>query len=198
MPILGSQVGMFDLSGLGAEAGRKMPRRAPGWKGQGTDEMHFDRESHVIESSAHRPILNGIAANPLDYLNEIETGFRQVYRLLEKHRDELLAEGGLIDRFAGDEVRVVLRNTGLYAELLLKASHPDVLRDALDRDRVFDRLWEEVSDSPRLAQLIPSEIEDLWRGDVPLFTTRPGSRDLWASADRHFPDMLNESGLDRA
>src|SRR5207247_1539400 len=66
------------------------------------------------------------------------------------------------------------------------------------RDRLFDRLWEEVSDRPRLAQLIPAEVEDLWRGDIPLFTTRPGSRDLWASADRRFPGILNESGLDRA
>src|SRR2546430_11729705 len=31
-----------------------------------------------------------------------------------------------------------------------------------------------------------------------LFTTRPGSRDLWASVDRRFPGVLNESGLDCA
>jgi type 2 lantibiotic biosynthesis protein LanM len=197
-PISAGEFGMFDLSGLGAEAGQKMPRRAPGWKGLGTDEMHFARQSHVIQSSAHRPILNGIAASPLDYLDEIQTGFRQVYRLLQTHRDELLTQGGPIDRFAGDEVRVVLRNSSRYAQLLLEGSHPDVLRDGLDRDRVFDRLWEEVTDQPRLAQLIPAEIEDLWRGDVPLFTTRPGSRDLWAGADRHFPAVLNECGLDRA
>jgi type 2 lantibiotic biosynthesis protein LanM len=199
VPITGGrESGAFDLSGMGAEAGRIMPGRVPGWKGEGTDEMHFARESPVLESSAHRPRLNGVTATPLDYLDEIETGFRQVYQSLERHRDELLAAGGLIESFANDEVRVVLRNSSRYGELLVEGSHPDVLRDGLDRDRLFDRLWEEVKDRPRLAQLIPAEIADLWRGDIPLFTTRPGSRDLWASRDRHFPEMLNESGLDRA
>jgi type 2 lantibiotic biosynthesis protein LanM len=194
----GRETGIFDLSGLGAEAGRKIPMRAPGWNCEGTDEMHFARQTLVVDSADHRPTLNGNTTTPLDYLDEIESGFQQVYRLLEKHRGELLAPGGLIDRFANDEVRVVLRSSSVYAELLQEGSHPDVLRDGLDRDRLFDRLWEEINDRPQMAQLIPAEVEDLWRGDIPLFTTRPGSRDLWASADRHFPAMLNESGLDRA
>ncbi len=160
----GRETGVFDLSGLGAEAGRKIPMRAPGWNGKGTDEMHFARQALVIDSSDHRPMLDGNAATPLDYLDEIESGFQQVYRLLEKHRGELLAQGGLIDRFANDEVRVVLRSSSVYAELLQEGSHPDVLRDGLDRDRLFDRLWEEVNDRPRIAQLIPAEVEDLWRG----------------------------------
>jgi len=194
----GRESGAFDMSGLGAEVGRKIPMHTPVWKSKGTDEMHFARETQVVGSADHRPKLNGTAATPVDYLDEIEAGFNGVYRLLEKYRGELLAEGGLIDRFADDEVRVVLRNSSSYAELLNAGYHPDMLRDALDRDRLFDRLWEDVPDRPRLAQLIPAEIEDLWRGDIPLFTTRPGSRDLWASGDRHFPDLLNESGLELA
>jgi len=194
----GREAGVFDMSGLGAEPGRKIPMHASVWKGKGTDEMHFARELQLVGSSDHRPRLNDVVASPLDYLDEIEKGFREVYALLETHRDELLAAGGLIERFIDDEVRVVLRNSCFYAELLQHGSHPDVLRDALDRDQLFDRLWEAVPDRPRLARLIAAESEDLWRGDIPLFTTRPGSRDLWASADRRFPNMLNETGLDRA
>jgi type 2 lantibiotic biosynthesis protein LanM len=194
----GRESGAYDLSGLGSGIGQKMPMRMPGWNRKGTDEMQFVREGRTIESSDHRPTLNGAEVSPLDYLDEMENGFRQVYRLLEKHRDELLAEGGLLDRFADDEVRVVLRDSTRYAELLQEGSHPDALRDGLDRDRLFDRLWDDVVDRPRLAQLIPAEVEDLWRCDIPLFTTRPGSRDIWASKERCFPNALNESGLDRA
>jgi type 2 lantibiotic biosynthesis protein LanM len=194
----GRESGVFDLSGLGAEAGQKMPMRGSVWKEKGTDEMHFARDAQVIASSDHRPTLNEARVTPLDYLDEIETGFRQVYRLLETHRNELLAEGGLISRFAHDEVRVVLRDSSRYSQLLQEGSHPDVLRDGLDRDRLFDLLWEDVTYRPRLAEFIPAESQDLWRGDIPLFTTRPASRDLWAGVDRCFPDALNESGLDRA
>lgn len=199
VPVWGGQEsGVFDLSGLGAEAGQKMPMRAAAWKEKGTDEMHFVRDAQVIGSADHRPRLNGTTATPVDYLGEIEAGFEQVYRLLEKHRTELLAQGGLLERFAQDEVRIVLRDSSRYSQLLQEGSHPDVLRDALDRDRLFDLLWEDVPHRPRLAELISAETEDLWRGDIPLFTTRPGSRDLWASLDRRFSDWLTESGLDRA
>ena len=199
VPIGGGRNGeVFDFSGLGADEGQKLPMRRPGWKNAGSDQMQFERQPAMIESSDHQPTLNGARAKPLEYLDALERGFQQVFQLLAKHRDELLAPGGLLERFARDEVRVVLRNTSRYAELLQEGSHPDVLRDALDRDRLFDRLWDEVQHRPRLAQLIPAEIDDLWRGDIPLFTTRPDSRDLWAGPDRRFKDILNESGLERA
>ena len=91
--------------------------------------MQFVREKLVIESSEHRPTLKGAPVTPLDYLDEIEHGFREVYRLLENHQAELLAAGGLIDRFGDDDVRVVLRGSNHYGELLVEGSHPDVLRD---------------------------------------------------------------------
>ncbi|HWW02074.1 MAG TPA: type 2 lanthipeptide synthetase LanM family protein [Candidatus Acidoferrum sp.] len=188
----------FDLSGLGADAGQKLRGRSPGWEDVGTDEMHFARRQEVIASSSHRATLNGTATDPLEHLEAMERGFQQVYQVLEKRRQELLAPGGILDRFAGDDVRVVLRNTSSYGELLAEGSHPDVLRDAVDRDRLFDRLWQDVKERPLLAQVIPAEIEDLWRGDVPLFTTQPGSRDLWAGVHRRFDGALNESGLDCA
>jgi type 2 lantibiotic biosynthesis protein LanM len=194
----GREEGAFDFSGLGAEPGQKLPGRGPGWEGAGTDKMHFVRQARALESSTHRPTLNGAQTRPLDYFDAIEAGFRQVYGLLDKHRDELLAPDGLLARFAEDEVRVVLRNTARYAELLQEGSHPDVLRDGLERDRLFDRLWEEVKDRPHLAWFIPAETQDLWQGNIPLFTTRPGSRDLWDSAGRRLPGVLNESGLERA
>ncbi len=190
--------GAFDLSGLGADVGQQIPTRVPGWENLGSDEMHFARKSEVFEASAHRAKLNGAVTNPLDYLEAIQNGFERIYRLLENHREELLGSGGWLQRFADDEIRVVLRNSSTYGDLLREGSHPDVMRDALDRERLFDRLWEEVKDRPSLAQLIPAETEALWRGDIPLFTTRPKSRDLWADADRHFKKVLDESGLECA
>lgn len=187
--------GAFDLSGLGADVGQQVPTRVAGWENLGTDEMHFARKPEVFEASAHRAKLNETVTNPLDYLEAIQSGFERIYRLLENHREELLGPEGLLERFADDEIRVVLRNSSTYGDLLREGSHPDVLRDALDRDRLFDRLWEEVKDRPSLAQLIPAETEALWQGDIPLFTTRPKSRDLWAGADRHFKEVLDESGL---
>ena len=187
----------IDLSGLAAEAGKGLPWRYPGFDEVGTDEMRFVRRLDVIKSSDHRPNLNGVAVKVLDYAGALEAGFRHVYELLEKQRPELLAGGGPLDRFAGDEVRLLLRATSQYREFLDEGFHPDVLRDALDRDRLFDRLWEGVEERPRQARFIAAEVEDLWRGDIPFFSTRPGSRDLFGSAGQRFANEFSESGIER-
>ncbi|MEX2286285.1 MAG: type 2 lanthipeptide synthetase LanM family protein, partial [Planctomycetaceae bacterium] len=188
----------YDMSGMGAEPGQKLPWRYPTWEGLGTDEMHLVRKDDVIDSAEHLPALNGVAARLLDFVDEIEGGFREMYELLYTQRAELLAPGGPLDRFAADEVRVILRATNRYGELLDEGCHPDLLRDALDRDRHFDRLWEEVQMRQMLEALVHAEVEDLWNGDIPLFTTRPQSRDLWNSTGRRFADVHHESGMESA
>jgi type 2 lantibiotic biosynthesis protein LanM len=187
----------IDLSGLAAEAGKGLPWRYPDFDAVGTDAMRFVRRPDVIPSSDNRPNLNGAAVKLLDHAEALEAGFRHVYGLLEKHGPELLAGGGPLEHFAGDEVRVLLRPTSQYREFLDEGSHPDVLRDALDRDRLFDRLWEGVPEWPRHARFIPVEVEDLWRGDIPFFSTRADSRDLWGGAGQRFPDEFSESGLEQ-
>ena len=64
-----------------------------------------------------------------------------------------------------------------------------MLRDALDRDQLFDRLWGGLH-KPWQARLVPSEVDDLWRNYIPFFSARPGSHDLWDAAGRHFPVLF--------
>ncbi|HEV3117236.1 MAG TPA: type 2 lanthipeptide synthetase LanM, partial [Gemmataceae bacterium] len=64
------------------------------------------------------------------------------------------------------------------------------------RDRLFDRLWEEVKTTPRMARLIAAEIADLWRGDIPYFSTRPASHDVWGSDGQCFAGEFLRSGME--
>jgi type 2 lantibiotic biosynthesis protein LanM len=70
-----------------------------------------------------------------------------------------------------------------------------MLRSGLDRDRHFDRLWVGIEQRPYLARVIRAEHEDLERGDIPMFTTRPESCDIWSSSDERITDFFDESGL---
>jgi type 2 lantibiotic biosynthesis protein LanM len=45
---------------------------------------------------------------------------------------------------------------------------------------------------PHLARVVPAEIEDLTDGDIPMFTTRPDSRDLWSSSGERVPEFFAE------
>jgi type 2 lantibiotic biosynthesis protein LanM len=188
----------IDVSGLGALGGQTLPRGEAFWEAAGTDEIHYGVRSGSLPPGQNRPTLEGADTNPLEFADAIVEGFERVYRTLEAHRDELLREGGILDGFAGDEVRVIARSTQIYGLLLQAASHPDTLRDGLDQERLLDRLWVGIRSQPQLEALIPAEHRDIEARDIPVFTTRPDSRDVWTSRGERLTGLLDEPGLARA
>lgn len=186
----------LDVSGLGSMAGQLTPHPVPHWLAEGTDEMRLARRRMEIPEGQNRPTLNGGEVDALDYSDAVEAGFTSMYRCLVKHRDDLLSPQGPLARFENDEVRLIMRPTYIYGLLLSESFHPDVLRDALDRDRLFDRLWVGIDECPDLASIIPAEARDLHNGDVPIFTTRPKSRDLWTSSRQRISNFYDETGID--
>lgn len=184
-----------DLSGLGAVDGQMTPHALPHWEDAGTDTMHLVRKRKPVWPDQNRPRLAGATVNVADYREEILVGFASAYFLLLEHREELLADDGPLARFAGDEVCVFLRSSRTYRRLLRESYHPDVLRDALDRDRLFDLLWIEVRDDQDLARVIRVERDNLQQGDIPLFSSRPGSRDLWVGEKERIPGFFPQSSL---
>ncbi len=187
-----------DISGLWGAAGQLSAEPLPHWVDAGTDAMRLARERLRMPGARNRPRL-GIGEDteidPLDHGAAVLAGLRDTYLLLLAHRDELLAEDGPLAAFAADPVRVILRPTALYAKLLSEGSHPHVLGDALELERHFDRLWVPVVEQPLLAAAIPSEADDLWQGNVPVFTSLPGSRDLWDSRGRLIPEVWDAPSL---
>ena len=183
----------IDLSGLASLPGQLTPRPVPRWEGVGTDEMRLMRKRVEMPGSDNRPTLNGTEINVLDYGDAVAAGFTSLYGSLLKHRDDLLA--GPLARFAEDEIRAIMRATNTYGVLLRESFHPDTLRNALDRDRLFDHLWAIVDYCPYLAKVIAAERLDLQKGDVPIFITLPNSRDVWSSANERFVDFFDEPGM---
>jgi lantibiotic modifying enzyme len=111
-PIYGSETDEgVDMSAFGARSGQPCPVGITlSWERAGTDEMRLIRNKTVPTMVArNRPILEGQEVAAGDYVEAFLTGFRWVYRLIEKRRDELQAMGGLLDRFGEDEVRFVAR-----------------------------------------------------------------------------------------
>jgi type 2 lantibiotic biosynthesis protein LanM len=186
-----------DISGLGTVEGQLSLLGIPQWEKAGTDEMRFVRKPMPLQAARNRPSLVGASVALLDQVDHITTGFCNLYRLLVKHREELLADEGPLAAFTHDEVRVVLRPTQTYGRLLEESFHPDTLRDAVDRDHLFDRLWIAVKQLPYLTSIIPAEQEALQNGDIPRFTTRPASRNLWACSGACIENFFDETSLAR-
>ncbi|MBM7774784.1 type 2 lantibiotic biosynthesis protein LanM [Actinokineospora baliensis] len=184
--------GALDISGLGGDKGGQYPIDGVAWEGAGTDRMRLVRRTAEFVGAANRPALNGTHADPAAFQTALLGGFRAGYDAIVAGRDELRRA---LDRFAGDEIRIVARATRSYSTVLDESTHPDVLRDGLDRDRLFDVLWAESAHDPVRARLVRHEQADLWAGDIPLFTGRADSRDVWTSTGTRLPDLLDGSGL---
>ncbi len=187
----------IDISGLGAAGTQLTPDKLPVWEGVGTDEMHLTRQHVEFSSAGHRPSLSGQVIDVRSYGAAVAEGFEQLYRLILDKRTAFVAPNGPLARFGEVETRVVARATRTYSLLLQESNHPDLLRNALDRDRLYERLWRDVTTSPRLARLIQAERRDLHNGDVPIFLAKPASRHLWGSQGEEIAEFLPESGLAR-
>jgi type 2 lantibiotic biosynthesis protein LanM len=183
-----------DMSGLGGQPGQMNPHRLVAWEDPGTDQMRLVRRRVELPVSENRPRLGDEDVDVLDYKESLFAGFTDTYRLLCKDGQALLTEQ--LPRFARDATRVLVRSTNVYGLLLYESYHPDLLRDALDRDRFFDRLWLDVAQRPYLARLIPAEKADLWRGDIPFFGGFPDQRTLLTSEDEPVVDFLDTPSLE--
>lgn len=188
----------MDLSAVGGGESQQTPNRFPTLVDAGTDVMRFERTFVMLPPSQNRPALGGQVVDPTRYIGRILAGFAHTYRLLLAHRATLLAPDGPVHAFAGTAIRVVLRPTRQYALILMESYHPDVLRDALDRDLLIDRLWLAIPSRPELERTIAYEHADLVVGDVPLFGGRPDSYDLFTTHGTRIENYFAQTGLSAA
>lgn len=185
----------FDISGLALQSeGRLSPVPIPQWEGEGTDEMRLVRKQIEMERGYNCPRLRDQDVQPLDYLEQVASGFTSLYRLLLANREELLADW--LPRCAQDETRFVVRSTRIYWMMSRDSFHPNQLRDALKRERFLDYLWMDVPNRPLLKLIIPAERAALWEGDIPMFSTHPESPHLWTNLGECLPDFFEKSGLE--
>lgn len=187
-----------DISGLGGESGQVLPERVPRWEAGRSDLMNLTPTRATLAPAENRPSLRGNDVDMLDFAPFLEKGFEDVYRVILANRTDLLSQRGALAAFAGAEVRSIFRPSRIYGLLLQVAFHPDYLQDALQRDRLFDKLWLATQNEFRLRRLIEDERRDLERADVPIFTTRVDSRHVWNSFGKCHENILSRSGLSLA
>ena len=188
----GEEANAVDISGLAAVEGEMTPNPVLQWEKPGTDEMVAVRRRMPMTGGNNRPRLGDREVDTLEHTGSFVDGFTTMYRALARHRDEL---SRYLDRFADDPVRAVLRATRGYHLLWFESFHPDMLRDALDRDLFLDRLWVGLEDNSYLIPVVAFERRDLEEGDIPAFGSRPGSADLWSARGERVPGYFEEPAL---
>jgi type 2 lantibiotic biosynthesis protein LanM len=182
----------LDISGLGGSQGQLLPNKIRYWIDEGKDTMRLGQKEGALVGSNNQPQLNGLPINQSDFVEDLISGFIQVYELIIFKKDEFLNHSPFA-KFANDEIRVVVRSTRIYALLLQESNHPNLLRDALDQDQFFDKLWVGVKNRAFLKDLISIEQDSLRRLDIPYFITTPNSKDIWTHNGCRLNNFLEES-----
>jgi type 2 lantibiotic biosynthesis protein LanM len=185
----------LNVGGLGSDEDQFTPREVFGWAGAGTDEMRVSTRRVLMAAKENLPRMGGAIAPVGAYTEELIAGFEAMLRFLAEAKPTLLADHGPLAAFAGDEVRRLVRPTSSYGELIGAGHHPDHLRDALDREQLLDMLWAASGGSQALLRLTPAEKEDLRLDDIPYFTGRTDSRDIWDSRGARIAGILDEPPL---
>jgi type 2 lantibiotic biosynthesis protein LanM len=190
----------FEFSGFGGRAGQVAAANMPVWEASGTDQMRLVRRAGRLKGFSNLPSLDGRQLSVAEYSEPLVNGFIDMYHFLLAHRQELGSSDGPLEAFAKDEIRIVLRPTRLYARLLEESYHPDLLRNAINRERLFDRLWYGIDSwPPGVQEIIPAIIAaeryDLWNGDIPYFGAIASGIDLIDSQAQLQKDFFAVSGL---
>lgn len=105
-------------------------------------------------------------------------GFTKTYGFFERNKFELLKDLGPIQEFKDSTIRVVLQGTYFYSQLLRESFHPHLMQDALDREIHFYYLYADREKTINSCKLANYECDELYQGDIPVFHTTPGSRNL--------------------
>lgn len=161
----------IDTSAAGALPGQQPMMMAPDIVGVGTDEARMAMIPVTLPPSQNHP-----AAEPalVEFWPEVLAGFDR----LSDHLRGLDARGELrprLARFEACPLRVVVRQTEVYAELARMLWHPVSLHkeeEARERARaLLARMGENVATAPSDPAVIEAEIDELMIGDIPFFAT---------------------------
>ncbi len=186
----------IDLSGLGA-GDELSPMPLLVLEDVGKDTMRLVRRRVPMPAGRHSAMCDGTPLDAADHVDDILRGFARTYDFLAANRECITAPGGPLDAFANAKTRVLLRATFYYALILSDSFHPAVLRDGLERDLFFDRLWLHVPAQKILARVVEAERADLWANDIPSFTIRPDAPHLWTSRGEKIADVWPETAMQR-
>lgn len=184
-----------DVSGLTGRSGQTLPIKAIGLRDVGTDDMHIALQRVETFFDANRPSLDGEPLVAHDFVDELAAGFRSTYQTVLRCREDWLKDSGALAAFKNVRARILLRPTMQYSTLLASMTQPQCVTDGREFDFRLDRFLASGPAWEGAATVALAERADLWRRDIPAFSTRVGSRDLISTAGEVVRDFLDSDGL---
>lgn len=176
-----------DPSGTGSLPSQQPRLQVPAIVDHGTDTAHVSTMTVDAPPSANHP-----SPEPdLDrYWQHVVEGFAELSDDL-RARDRAGQLAPLLEGFTDCPVRVLMRDTAAYAELIRMLWHPSSLhRPERASQQAADLLVRQAQNSQIASgdpDVVAAEVADLLVGDVPVFTAVAGDEDITGPGDTRLP-----------
>lgn len=127
-----------------------------------TKPFHIDRQKNIINNDIDfKYIYNNEKINIL-------SGFNELIRTFLTNKNDFLSSG-ILDKVKKEEIRLVIRPSKMYAEVLQKLTHPYHIKT---KNTVYDFLTKSLYNNNYEKEFLESEKAQLINGDIPIFHLR--------------------------
>lgn len=185
----------IDVSGLSGEGGQTSKKiYSFVLENQGTDEICLERKFVVSQENNNRISLNGVKLDPLDYIDNIEDGFKECYTLINENKKQFIETINKI--FEVGRYRQVLRPTYIYAKYLDAAHHKNFMKSIDDRLNLFKNISvNDIAATNTLAndKKVLGELNSLLDDDIPYFSSDYCSKNLYINDKEAIEDYYEVS-----
>jgi type 2 lantibiotic biosynthesis protein LanM len=187
-----------DISAFGDGTGES-GWEAPDWAAAGTADMHATTRRVPLPPPTSLPTLaDGTKVDPYEYDQEFLTGIRETSAALARIAGDVAVDPSVEPLLSGTPIRVLLRPTAQYAQIIRALRHPAVLHNAFLAEGAFECLlqdWTHADPGHRRA-VYSAERVALLRGDIPYFEVHAQRRDLVCCDGSVIEDFYAASPLD--
>lgn len=187
-----------DISAFGGGVGGA-EWRMPDWAAAGTGDMHATTRAVRLPPGASLPTRDdGVEVDPYAHDRHFLAGMAGTSAALARIAGDLAADPSFESLVSGTPVRVLLRPTAEYVQVIQALRHPAVLHNAFLAEGAFECLLQEPvhADPAHQRTVYAAERAALLRGDIPYFEVHAHRRDLIGCDGSVIADFYDASPID--
>lgn len=174
------------------------------WQFINTDGMHLTSKTAIIPSGTNAVILEGKPVLSRNYVQEIVTGFEEIYRLLINNKETLLGKDSPLSTIKSLKSRFIPHPSILYAVVAKNSLNPKSLRNGIEYSILINSLIDTFSRSLLKVEANPEnwaiwqvETKSLQQQDIPYFSVSCNSSDLEIERDKLIKQLFKISSYQR-
>ena len=160
---------------------------APSLVHLGSSKMKINMSKKQIFTQQNSITIDEKYQKTIDFLSFINDGFIEIYQWIVNNQK--LFENLVFDLFKDCQVRIVVKPTMVYSQLISAANHPDFLTRDIHRKIVFSRVGL-MSENEMITK---NEIYELERNDILYFFARFNKKNLYSFSNKVIKSVLYDS-----